>query len=92
MSCCHILSAGIEINRSPFKADQIVQFDNRARRELRPLLEATEKHRRDEIRSFRSNGGHVRVVEMRHTAHYCFVQRPAAVTRLIVSFLMSAIP
>jgi pimeloyl-ACP methyl ester carboxylesterase len=72
--------------------DRARQFDNRARRELRPLIEATEEHRRDEIRSFRSNGGHVRVVEMRHTAHYCFVQRPAAVTRLIVSFLMTAIP
>ncbi len=63
------------------------QFSAQARRDLAPLIEATEAERRNEIRRFRSNGSHVQVVEMRHAAHYCFVQRPGAISRLITAFL-----
>jgi pimeloyl-ACP methyl ester carboxylesterase len=67
--------------------DRARQFDQRTQRELQPLIDDTEKHRRAEIRKFRGNGPRVRVVEMRHTAHYCFVQRPAEVARRIAEFV-----
>ena len=69
--------------------DRAKQLDRQVRSELSPLIDATEERRRAEIRAFRANGNHIRVVELRHTAHYCFVQRPAEVSGLILSFLLS---
>ena len=71
--------------------NRVRQFNRQAQRDLAPLIKSTEEHRREEIRELRSNGDQVRVVEMRHTAHYCFVQRSAKVSRLIISFLTAAV-
>jgi non-heme chloroperoxidase len=70
--------------------DRAKQFDRATFQELQPLIRQTEQKRREEIEAFRANGPHVRIVEMRHTAHYCFVQKPNAVTRLMNSFLSKA--
>lgn len=67
--------------------DRADQLDARARRDLAPLIAETEKRRRAEIRAFRSNGPHVRIVELGHTAHYCFVQKPVDVAQHILQFL-----
>jgi pimeloyl-ACP methyl ester carboxylesterase len=69
--------------------DRAKQLDRQVRKQLSPLIAATEERRKAEIRAFRANGSHIRVVELRHTAHYCFVHRPDEVSRLILSFLMS---
>jgi pimeloyl-ACP methyl ester carboxylesterase len=70
--------------------DRARQLGPEVARELKPLIDATERERRREIRSFRANGKHVRIVEMRHTAHYCFVERPDAVVRAMEAFLSPA--
>ena len=67
--------------------DRAKQFDRATLRELQPLIEQTEKKRREEIEAFRANGSNVRIVEMRHTAHYCFVPRPKTVIQLMNPFL-----
>ena len=63
------------------------QFGPVARRDLKPLIAATERERRKEIERFQAKGRHVSVVKLRHTAHYCFVQRPDTIARLIGTFL-----
>jgi pimeloyl-ACP methyl ester carboxylesterase len=63
------------------------QFGPAARRDLTPLIASTERERRKEIEKFQANGNHVRVVMLRRTAHYCFVQRPGTIARLIAAFL-----
>ena len=72
--------------------DRAKQLDRATLRDLQPLIEQTERKRREEIEAFRANGPHVRIVEMRHTAHYCFVHKPGAVIQLMRSFLSQPIP
>ena len=67
--------------------DRIQRLDHGARKDLRPLVVDTERHRREEIAAFRANGQHVQVVELRHAAHYVFVERPDEIARLITAFL-----
>ena len=67
--------------------DRVRQFDRNTRQDLKPLVKATERHRREEIRRFRKNGTSVDIVEIRHAAHYCFVQRPDEISRLITAFV-----
>ncbi len=71
--------------------DRAKQFDRATLRELRPLMEQTDQKRREEIEAFRANGSHVRIVEMRHTSHYCFVHKPGVVIQLMKSFLYQAV-
>jgi pimeloyl-ACP methyl ester carboxylesterase len=71
--------------------DRAKQFDRATLRDLQPLMEQTERKRQEEIKAFRVNGQHVRIVEMRHTAHYCFVHKPSAVIQLMKSFLSQPI-
>src|SRR5260370_40037189 len=60
-----------------------------ARRDLESLVRLTDEHRREEIKKFQSNGSNVHVVELRHTSHHCFVQRPTTVFHIIAAFLTS---
>jgi len=71
--------------------DRAKQFDRATFRELQPLIEQTEMKRQEEIDAFQANGSHVRIVEMRHTAHYCFVHKPKIVIQLMKSFLLQTI-
>jgi pimeloyl-ACP methyl ester carboxylesterase len=83
----HIVQPALMIFAMDTDQDRIKPFPQKARRDLEPLVRLTDEHRRDEITKFRSNGANVHVVELRHTSHYCFVQRPATVSHLITSFL-----
>ena len=83
----HITRPALMIFAMDTDEDRIRQLPKQFRRDLEPLARQTEEHRREEIQKFRSNGSNVRVVELRHTSHYCFVQRPERVTRLIELFL-----
>lgn len=66
---------------------RLKQFDADTQADIRPLAEETDRRRRAQVDEFRSNGSHVRVVEMTETAHYCFVHRPDEVIRDMRSFL-----
>lgn len=70
--------------------DRAQQLPKSLRGNLEPLIRLTKEHRQDEIRKFQSNGKNVHILELRHTTHYCFVQRPAAVSSAITSFLMNS--
>jgi pimeloyl-ACP methyl ester carboxylesterase len=83
----HIALPALMIFAMDTDEDRARQLPPKARQELEPLVRLTDEHRREEIGRFQSNGSNVRVVELRHTAHYCFVQRPATVSRLIAQFL-----
>jgi non-heme chloroperoxidase len=83
----HISHPALMIFAMDTDDDRVKQFPQKARRNLEPLSRQTEERRRDEIEKFRSNGDNVQIVELRHTAHYCFVQRPATLSRLIAQFL-----
>jgi pimeloyl-ACP methyl ester carboxylesterase len=85
----HITQPALMIFAMDTDHDRAQQLPPQARRELEPLIHLTDEHRREEIEKFRSNGANVHIVELRHTAHYCFVQRPATISQLITSFLMS---
>lgn len=66
--------------------DRARQLDAAWQRELRPLIEETERRRRAEIAAFRANGKRMRIVQLRHAAHYVFVQRPDEIARRIAAF------
>ncbi len=68
--------------------DRVSRSPKSARNELEPLAHLTEQRRREEIAEFRRNSANVQIVELRHTSHYCFAQRPETVSRLIASFLL----
>lgn len=70
--------------------DRAKQFDQGTIRKLQPLIDQTEQKRREEIEAFRANGAHVKIVEMRHTAHYCFVHKPDVIVKLMSSFLSTS--
>jgi pimeloyl-ACP methyl ester carboxylesterase len=83
----HISHPALMIFAMDTDEDRVRQFPQKDRRDLEPLARQTEERRRDEIKKFQSNGSNVRVVELRHAAHYCFVQRPATVSHIIARFL-----
>jgi len=83
----HITQPALMIFAMDTDQDRAAQFPEPARRDLEPLVRLTDEHRREEIERFRSNGANVRIVELRHAAHYCFVQRPAEIAQLITAFL-----
>src|SRR5258708_5988639 len=87
----HISQPALMIFAMDTDHDRIRPFPEKARRDLSPLVRLTDEHRRDEIKKFQSNGSNVHVVELRHTSHYCFVQRPATVVHIITSFLASPV-
>lgn len=68
-------------------SDRSRNFPPALRREIAPLAAETQRRRKEEIAAFRANGKNVRIVELRHTAHYCFVQRPEKVVQLMGEFL-----
>ncbi len=65
----------------------IQNFPAGLKKELLPLVEDTQRRRKQEIAAFAANGKHVRIVRLRHTAPYCFVQRPDRVVQLMTDFL-----
>lgn len=67
--------------------DRIKPFPADLRQKLLPLVEETQKRRKAEIAAFRANGKHVQIVELRHTAHYCFVHRPETILKRVNRFL-----
>ena len=66
---------------------RIRNFPAALKRELTPLVEDTQRHRKREIAAFAANGKHVRIVKLRHTGHYCFVHRTDRVVRFMTEFL-----
>lgn len=87
----HIAHPALMIFAMDTDRDRARQLPKQARSDLEPLVRLTEEHRREEIEKFRSNGGNVRVIELRDTSHYCFVQRPVTVSHAIASFLASPV-
>jgi pimeloyl-ACP methyl ester carboxylesterase len=85
----HISQPALMIFAMDTDEDRARQLSPQARGDLEPLVRLTDEHRREEIERFRSNGSNLHIVELRHTSHYCFVQRPEEVSRLITSFLTS---
>ncbi len=67
-------------------AVRLKQFDDETRAQLRPLAEETDRRRRAQVEELRTNGSHVRIVEMPATAHYCFVHKPEDVIREMRTF------
>ena len=67
--------------------DRIRNFPAALKRALTPLVEDTQRRRKQEIAAFAANGRHVRIVRLRHTGHYCFVHRTDRVVRLMEDFL-----
>jgi pimeloyl-ACP methyl ester carboxylesterase len=67
--------------------ERLKQFDEKTRAEIGPLEEETDRRRRDQIREFRNNGSHVRIIEMTATAHYCFVHKPQEIIDAMREFL-----
>ncbi len=88
----HIKQPSLMIFAMDTDQERARRLRERDRKGLEPLIRLTAEHRREEISRFRNNGRNVRVVELRHTSHYCFVQRPATVSRLIASFLTNSVP
>jgi hypothetical protein len=70
--------------------ERLKQFDEPTRAALRPLAEDSDRQRHQQIDQFRSNGSHVRIVELPRTAHYCFVHKPREVIREMRKFLLQA--
>jgi pimeloyl-ACP methyl ester carboxylesterase len=69
--------------------ERIRQFSQDQQRELRPMAEAVAKARRIQVESYERNGPHVRVVRMRNTSHYPFVDRTREVATRMLEFLRS---
>jgi pimeloyl-ACP methyl ester carboxylesterase len=67
--------------------ERIRQFSADQQRDLRPMAEAIGKARHNQINSYRRNGAHVRVVLMRKTSHYPFVDRTHDVVKQMLDFL-----
>lgn len=72
--------------------ERAAQFDSVTQAALKPLIDETEKKRREQIRDFRANGRQVRIIEMPRTGHYCFVHKPQEVIRAIREFLVRSNP
>jgi hypothetical protein len=85
----HIAQPALMIFAMDTDQDRARQLPKQARGDLEPLVRLADEHRREEIKKFQSTGSNVHVVELRHTSHYCFVQRPRTVFHIIAAFLTS---
>ncbi len=72
--------------------ERVRQLNPSARAELMPLAIQTDRKRLEQIEDFRSNGPHVQIVQMKRTAHYCFVQRPRRIIRNMRVFFAASAP
>lgn len=66
---------------------RIMQFDRETRDRLAPIADEMIEGRNLQIEDFRSNGPHVRIIELENTGHYVFVHRTDEVVRLIEEFV-----
>jgi hypothetical protein len=66
--------------------DRLRAFDAETRRSLLPLVKATERRRAREIADFRRANPQAQILEIRHAAHYIFVQRPRLVSEAMQNF------
>ncbi len=64
-----------------------LQFDRETRDRLAPIADEMIKGRNLQIEDFRSNGPHIRIIELENTGHYVFVHRPGVIVRLIEEFV-----
>jgi len=69
--------------------ERMRQFPPAQQRALRPLVEAIEKARAQQVRALERNGPHVQVVWMAQASHYLFLDRAPEVASRVRQFLQS---